>query len=56
MNVIIINGSPRTKGVTAIALHMIENNLRRNGIEVEYFDLNRINMSHSITQKLSEKS
>ena len=48
MNVIIINGSPRTKGVTAIALHMIENNLRRNGIEVEYFDLSRINMSHCL--------
>ena len=46
MNVVIINGSPRTKGVTATALHMIENNLQRNGIDVEYYDLSRINMSH----------
>ena len=48
MNVIIINGSPRTKGVTATALHMIENNLRNNGTTVEYFDLSRIKMSHCL--------
>ena len=32
MKVLIINGSPRKKGVTAKVLHLIEDNLTKNNI------------------------
>ena len=48
MKVIIINGSPREYGVTAEALHIIENNLIIEGIDVEFYNLSEINMSHCI--------
>ena len=48
MKVVIINGSPRKNGVTAEALHIVENNLAREGIDVEFYNLSDINMSHCI--------
>ena len=48
MKVVIINGSPRKNGVTAEALHIVENNLARGGIDVEFYNLSDINMSHCI--------
>ena len=48
MEVVIINGSPRTNGVTAEALHIIEDGLKENGVEVEFFNLSEITMSHCI--------
>ena len=48
MKIVIINGSPRKNGVTAEALHMIESNLVNEDINVEFYDLSEINMSHCI--------
>ena len=46
MQVLIINGSPRKNGVTAAVLHRIEENLRGAGIEVLFYNLGEIKMSH----------
>jgi len=39
MRIVIINGSPRTKGSTATILHQIEKELIASGAETEYYDL-----------------
>ena len=46
MGVIVINGSPRTAGTTAELLHGIESELKKQGVDVEYVDLGRIEMAH----------
>ena len=46
MQVLIINGSPRKNGVTAAVLHRIEENLRGAGIEVLFYNLGGMKMSH----------
>ena len=46
MQVLIINGSPRKNGVTAAVLHRIEENLRGAGIEVLFYNLEEMKMSH----------
>ena len=46
MQVLIINGSPRKNGVTAAVLHRIEENLRKVGIEVLFYNLGEMKMSH----------
>ena len=46
MRVLIINGSPRKNGVTAAVLHRIEENLRGAGIEVLFYNLEEMKMSH----------
>ena len=46
MQVLIINGSPRKNGVTAAVLHRIEENLRGAGIEVLFYNLGEMKMSH----------
>lgn len=48
MQVLIINGSPRINGSTSKLLHLIEDDLKDSGIDVEFFDLSKINMSHCI--------
>ena len=48
MNILIINGSPRTNGVTAKALHMIEDELIKAGAEVEFVNLSEIEMFHCL--------
>lgn len=45
MKIIIINGSPRTKGSTATILHQIENELIASGVETEYFDLKELQIN-----------
>lgn len=56
MKVLIINGSPRKKGVTAKVLHLIEDNLTKNNIEVIFYNLGEINMSHCIGCQLCYKT
>ena len=46
MQVLIINGSPRKNGVTAAVLHGIEENLRKAGIDVLFYNLGEMKMSH----------
>ena len=46
MGLIEINGSPRAAGTTAELLHGLETKLNKQGIEVEYVDLGRIEMAH----------
>ena len=46
MEILIINGSPRTKGVTAAVLHMMEEELVIRGADVEFVNLSEIKMSH----------
>ena len=46
MQVLIINGSPRKNGVTAAVLHRMEENLRGAGIEVLFYNLGEMKMSH----------
>ena len=46
MQVLIINGSPRKNGVTAEVLHRIEENLRKAGIDVLFYNLGEMKMSH----------
>ena len=41
-------GSPRKNGVTAEALHMIENSLVAEGIDVEFCNLSDIKMAHCV--------
>ena len=48
MKVIIINGSPRRKGITAAILHEIERGLSVKGIEVMFYDLDAIKMAHCL--------
>ena len=50
MKIIIINGSPRTNGLTASLLHSIEKNLKSRSadIDTEYFDLSRLSMSQCV--------
>ena len=45
MKVVVINGSPRTNGFTAILLHGIEADLKEKNVDVEYFDLSKIAMA-----------
>ena len=45
MQAVIINGSPRAKGITAAILHQIESELIRNGVETAYYDLNSLQIS-----------
>lgn len=44
MKIVIINGSPRDKGLTANILHSIEKRLSRRGAEVKFFDLSKLDM------------
>lgn len=46
MKIIIVNGSPRTQGLTASFLHSIERNLRSKleDPDIEFFDLSRLSM------------
>ena len=46
MQVLIINGSPRKNGVTAAVLHRIEENLRKADVEVFFYNLGEMKMSH----------
>ena len=46
MQVLIINGSPRKNGITAAVLHRIEENLRKVGIDVLFYNLEEMKMSH----------
>lgn len=48
MKILIINGSPRTKGVTATVLHMMEEELVSRGADVEFVNLSEIKMSHCL--------
>lgn len=48
MKIQIINGSPRTKGVTATVLHMMEEELVIKGADVEFVNLSEIKMSHCL--------
>ena len=46
MQVLIINGSPRKNGVTAAVLHRIEENLQKADVEVFFYNLGEMKMSH----------
>ena len=46
MQVLIINGSPRKNGVTAAVLHRIKENLRKADVEVFFYNLGEMKMSH----------
>ena len=48
MKILIINGSQRTKGVTATVLHMMEEELVSRGADVEFVNLSEIKMSHCL--------
>ena len=48
MEVLIINGSPRTGGITATILHSIEAKLNAAGISTTFYDLSQLKMSHCI--------
>ena len=48
MRVLIINGSPRIKGATSTMMHMIGRDLKSSGIDVDFYDLSEIDMSHCI--------
>jgi multimeric flavodoxin WrbA len=45
MKIVIINGSPRTKGLTAAILHSIEFSLIQKNVNVLYYDLSTLKMS-----------
>lgn len=44
MKIIIINGSPREKGLTSDILHVIEKRLLNKGAEVIFYNLDKLNM------------
>ncbi len=46
MKVLIFNGSPRSKGATSTVLHRIETELKERDVEVDFYDLGNIEMSH----------
>lgn len=46
MKVLIFNGSPRSKGATSTVLHRIETELKKGDVEVDFYDLGNIEMSH----------
>ena len=46
MKVLIFNGSPRRKGATATVLHRIEKELKKGDVEVDFYNLGSIEMSH----------
>ena len=46
MKVLIFNGSPRNNGTTATVLHRIETELKKGDVEVDFYDLGSIEMSH----------
>lgn len=46
MKVLIFNGSPRSKGATSTVLHRIEKELKESDVEVDFYDLGNIEMSH----------
>ena len=45
MKIVIINGSPREKGLTASVLHHLEKNLTEQGADVEFYDLSALKMA-----------
>ncbi len=46
MKILILNGSPREKGVTAGILHCLEGYLIEHGAQVSFFDLGSMNIAH----------
>lgn len=46
MKIIVINGSPRTNGMTASVLHSVESEFISRGIDVEYFNLTDLDIGH----------
>lgn len=44
MKIVIINGSPRDKGLTSDILHCIEKRLLQRGAEIRFFDLSKLDM------------
>ena len=46
MKVLIFNGSPRNNGTTATVLHRIETELKKGDVEVDFYNLGSIEMSH----------
>ena len=46
MEILIINGSPRTGGITATILHSIEAKLSVAGIRTTFYDLGKLQMAH----------
>ena len=46
MKVLIFNGSPRSKGATSTVLHRIETELKKGDVEVDFYNLGSIGMSH----------
>ena len=44
MKIVIINGSPRDKGLTSYILHSIEKRLLQRGAEIKFVDLYKLNM------------
>lgn len=46
MRVLIFNGSPRNNGATATVLQRIEKELKERDVEVDFYDLGNIEMSH----------
>lgn len=46
MKIIVINGSPRTNGMTASILHSVESELISQGIDVEYYNLTDLDIGH----------
>ncbi|MBP5492217.1 MAG: flavodoxin family protein [Clostridiales bacterium] len=45
MKIVIINGSPREKGLTAGVLRRLEKNLTEQGADVEFYDLSTLKMA-----------
>jgi len=46
VKIIVINGSPRTNGMTASILHSVESELISQGIDVEYYNLTDLDIGH----------
>ena len=44
MKIIVINGSPRTNGLTAAMLHRLADSLLQKGADVQYYDLSLLNI------------
>ena len=48
MKIVIINGSPRTDGLTAAILHGISDTLTDKNVNVEFYDLGRLTMAQCL--------
>ena len=48
MKIVIINGSPRTDGLTATVLLGISNTLTEHNVDVSYYDLGRLTMTQCL--------